>query len=143
MSSWDECARLVQSESRRFQQYLSELPDDAWSKQSACDLWRVNDVVAHLVGNAEFYAATVERGLKGEYEPPEGRPAAGTGHPSLGAAGTAEGAIANRERLGGKLLSALEALLPSRRHRPGGQLRGPAFQGTCLARMGHTLCPGA
>ena len=63
MVSWEERARLLQLESRRFQQYLSELPDDAWSKQSACDLWRVNDVVAHLVGNAEFYAATVERGL--------------------------------------------------------------------------------
>ena len=32
-----------------------------------------------------------------------------TGHPSKGAAGTAEGAIANRERLGGGLLAALEA----------------------------------
>lgn len=109
MISWGERAKLLQSESQRFQHYLSELPDDAWSKQSACDLWRVNDVVAHLVSNAEFYAATVEQGLKGENKPPEGRPAAGTGHPSLGAAGTAEGAIANRERLGDELLSALEA----------------------------------
>ena len=109
MSSWDERAKLLQSESQRFQKYLSDLSDDAWGQQSACDLWRVEDVVAHLVGNAEFYAATVERGLKGEFEPPEGRPAAGTGHPSQGAAGTAEGAVANRERLGGKLLSALEA----------------------------------
>ena len=65
MISWGERAKLLQSESQRFQHYLSELPDDAWSKQSACDLWRVNDVVAHLVSNAEFYAATVEQGLKG------------------------------------------------------------------------------
>ncbi len=107
MNSWHERVKLLQSESQRFQQYLCELPENAWSKQSACDLWRVDDVVAHLVGNAEFYAATVERGLKGECDPPVGRPAAGTGHPSLGAAGTAEGAIANRERLGDKLLSAL------------------------------------
>ena len=108
MVSWEERARLLRSESKKFQQYLSGLPDDAWSKQSACDLWRVDDVVAHLVGNAEFYAGTVERGLKGEFQPPEGRPAAGTGHPSLGAAGTGAGAIANRERLGGRLLSSLE-----------------------------------
>jgi uncharacterized protein (TIGR03083 family) len=108
MSSWEERTKLLQSESQSFQKYLGGLPDDAWSKQSACDLWRVEDVVAHLVGNAEFYAATVERGLKGEFEPPEGRPAAGTGHPSKGAAGTAEGAVANREKLGGGLLSALE-----------------------------------
>lgn len=109
MSSWEERAKLLQTESQSFHQYLGALPDDAWSKQSACDLWSVGDVVAHLVGNAEFYAGTVERGLKGELDPPEGRPAAGTGHPSKGAAGTAEGAIANRERLGGKLLSTLEA----------------------------------
>lgn len=109
MNSWEDRVRLLQTESQRFQQYLQELPDEAWTKQSACDLWQVHDVVAHLVGNAEFYAGTVERGLKGESEPPEGRPAAGTGHPSLGAAGTAEGAIANRERLGDKLLSILEA----------------------------------
>jgi len=109
MSSWEERAKLLQSESQKFQQYLTGLPDDAWSKQSACDLWRVEDVVAHLVGNAEFYASTVERGLKGEFDPPEGRPPAGTGHPSVGAAGTAAGAIANREKLSGELLSTLEA----------------------------------
>ena len=109
MSPWEERAKLLQSESQKFQQYLSELPDDAWIKQSACELWRVDHVVAHLVGNAEFYASTVERGLKGEFEPPDGRPAAGTGHPSMGAAGTADGAIANRERLGVELLGALGA----------------------------------
>ena len=77
MSSWEERAALLQCESRKFQQYLGELPDEAWQKQSACD--------------------------------PEGRPAAGTGHPSKGAAGTAEGAIANRERLGAGLQASLEA----------------------------------
>ena len=109
MNSWEERAKFLQSESQNFQRYLNELPDESWSKQSACDLWRIEDVVAHLVGNAEFYASTVERGLKGDLDPPEGRPAAGTGHPSLGAAGTAAGAIANREKLGVELLSALEA----------------------------------
>lgn len=109
MSLWEDRVRLLNSESQRFQSYLQGLPEDAWSKQSACELWRVDDVVAHLIGNAEFYAGTVERGLRGESEPPEGRPAAGTGHPSLGAAGTAEGAIANRQRLGDKLLPTLEA----------------------------------
>ena len=73
--SWEERARLLQSDSQRFQSYLSELPDHAWDRQSACDLWLVSDMVAHLVGNAEFYAGTVERGLKGEHDPPDGRPA--------------------------------------------------------------------
>ena len=109
MTSWEDRVKSLQTESQHFVEYLNGLPDDDWTKQSACDLWQVHDVVAHLIGNAEFYAGTVERGLKGESEAPEGRPAAGTGHPSLGAAGTAEGAITNRERLGDKLMSTFEA----------------------------------
>ena len=65
MNSWEDRVRLLQTESQRFQQFLRGLPDEAWSKQSACDLWQVHDVVAHLIGNAEFYAGTVERGLRG------------------------------------------------------------------------------
>ncbi|ETW99022.1 MAG: hypothetical protein ETSY1_16590 [Candidatus Entotheonella factor] len=98
-----------QEESRRFQHYLADLPVEAWDQQSACDQWLVKDVVGHLVGNAEFYATTVERGLSGQLDPLPGRPPAGTGHPSLGAATTAAGAIANRERLGDQLLSTLAA----------------------------------
>ena len=107
MRTWEERANLLRAESRSFQHYLAGLPAEAWDQQSACDQWLVRDVVAHLVGNAEFYAATVERGLHGQYDPPPGRPPAGTGHPSLGAATTAAGAIANRERLGDQLLSTL------------------------------------
>lgn len=109
MNSYEDRIKNLQSESQRFQRYLHGLPADAWSKQSACDLWQVDDVVAHLMGVAEFYAATVERGLKGESSPPEGRPAAGTGHPAISAGNTAEGAIANRKRLGSELLSTFEA----------------------------------
>mgnify|MGYP001163599741 CR=1 FL=1 len=108
MVPWEARARLLQSESQKFLRYLSDLPDNSWSRQSACDLWRVEDVVSHLIGNAEFYASTVERGLKGDNHPPEGRPTAGTGHPSSGASSVAQGAIANRERLSGHLLEILE-----------------------------------
>ena len=105
MESFEERARLYESESVRFQEYLSGLPKDAWRRQSACDEWRVEDVVAHLIGNSEFYAGTVARGLQGESSPPEGRPAAGTGHPSISAAALAKSSIASREALGDRLLS--------------------------------------
>jgi uncharacterized protein (TIGR03083 family) len=129
MRTWEERANLLREESRSFQHYLTGLPAEAWDQQSACDQWLVKDVVAHLVGNAEFYATTVERGLQGQYDPPHGRPPAGTGHPSLGAANTAAGAIANRERLGDQLLATLAAntdrllqlllgLSPEDRHKP-------------------------
>ena len=104
MDSFEERARLYKSESVRFQEYLKDLPEDAWGRQSACDEWLVADVVAHLVGNAEFYAGTVARGLQGESSPPEGRPAAGTGHPSISAAALAKSSIAAKERLGDQLL---------------------------------------
>ena len=104
MDTFTERARLYKSESERFQQYLKNLPADAWVRQSACDQWLVGDVVAHLVGNAEFYAGTVARGVGGESSPPEGRPEAGTGHPSISSAALAKSSIAARERLGDKLL---------------------------------------
>jgi hypothetical protein len=61
-------------------------------------------VVAHLVGNSEFYAGTVTRGLQGESSPPEGRPDAGNGHPSISGAALAKSSIEAKERLGDKLL---------------------------------------
>ncbi|MCH7738107.1 MAG: maleylpyruvate isomerase family mycothiol-dependent enzyme [Chloroflexi bacterium] len=104
MESFEERAKLYKSESESFQEYLKGLPEEAWGRQSACDEWLVGDVVAHLVGNSEFYAGTVARGLQGESSPPEGRPEAGMGHPSISAAALAESSIAARERLGDKLL---------------------------------------
>ena len=104
MLSFEERAQLYRSESQSFQEYLKNLPDEYWSKQSACDEWLVGDVVAHLIGNSEFYAGTVVRGLQGESSPPEGRPEAGTGHPSMSAEALAKSSIAARERLGDKLL---------------------------------------
>lgn len=105
MDPIEERARLYKSESVRFQEYLKGLPENAWGHQSACDEWRVEDVVAHLIEVAEFYAGTVSRGLLGEWSPPKGHLAAGTGHASIIAAAEAKSAIANRERLGDRLLA--------------------------------------
>jgi uncharacterized protein (TIGR03083 family) len=104
LESFEERARLYKAESESFQEYLKDLPAEAWGRQSACDEWLVADVVAHLVGNSEFYAGTVARGLQGESFPPEGRPEAGTGHPSISAAALARSSIEARDRLGDKLL---------------------------------------
>ena len=104
MQSFEERASLYKSESEAFQEYLKALPSEFWGRQSACDEWLVGDVVAHLVGNSEFYASTVTRGLQGESSPPEGRPDAGTGHPSISAAALAKSSIEAKERLGDKLL---------------------------------------
>ncbi|MCH8060972.1 MAG: maleylpyruvate isomerase family mycothiol-dependent enzyme [Chloroflexi bacterium] len=99
----------LKAEAKRFSEYLGALPAEDWSKPSACESWQVRDVVAHLVGVAEFYAATVTRGLQGESSPPEGRPPAGSAsgatlHDSIG-----DAAIAKREALGDKILSEFDA----------------------------------
>ena len=104
MASFEERAQLYKNESESFQEYLINLPAEDWEKQSACDEWLVSDVVAHLVGNSEFYASTLTQGLEGKFSPPEGRPEAGTGHPSISADALAKSSIATRERLGDKLL---------------------------------------
>jgi len=48
MSTQAELVKAVQTESERLKQYLAALPQDAWTKPSACALWEVGDVVAHL-----------------------------------------------------------------------------------------------
>ena len=57
MASFEERAQLYENESESFQKYLRNLPAEDWKKQSACDEWLVSDVVAHLVGNSEFFAS--------------------------------------------------------------------------------------
>jgi uncharacterized protein (TIGR03083 family) len=51
---------------RRFEALLASLDDAAWSSQSRCDGWTVQDVVAHLIGVNDFWAASVRAGLAGE-----------------------------------------------------------------------------
>ncbi len=110
MSTQAECVTVLQTEFERLKQYLAALPADGWTKPSACALWEVRDVVAHLtVANA--YTRFITRALQDDTSPPEGFPA-----PHLfktlsqeerrqSAIRRAQGSIANRERLGNDLLS--------------------------------------
>ena len=85
--SFEERLDSLRGESQRFADYLMALPPESWNAQSACDLWQVGHVVAHLVGVAEFYATTVERGIEGNFETLPGRAAcrfADRGHLSRG-----------------------------------------------------------
>ena len=108
MNPHEDRVKLLQSESDRFRQYLNTLSDDAWTRQSACDRWQVRDVVAHLMGNAEGYAASVSRGLKGDSSPPEGRGPAGASNAASSAEGLAQRVISQRETLEDRLLPAYE-----------------------------------
>lgn len=108
MVSHEDRVELLDLESERFRQYLETLSDEAWIRQSACDRWQVRDVVAHLMGNAEGYAASVSRGLKGDSSPPEGRGPAGASSAASSADGLAKRVLSQRENLEHRLLPAYE-----------------------------------
>jgi len=107
MTMHENRVNVLRSEMERVHGYLAGLPEDAWTQQSACDLWEVRHVVAHLSGVSEFYATTVGRGLQGDTTAPEGRPDPGTATGASSGERIAQGAIANAEMLGDQLLSAL------------------------------------
>src|SRR5215510_2345644 len=69
---------VVQAESERLTQYLAALPEEAWSRPSACDLWEVRDVMAHLIDDANAYIDWITRGLQGDTSAPPGWLAPGT-----------------------------------------------------------------
>ena len=74
MATQAKCVKVIQTETERLQQYLTALPQDAWTKPSACALWEIRDVVAHLSGVPTGFTIAITRGLQGDISPPEGAP---------------------------------------------------------------------
>jgi uncharacterized protein (TIGR03083 family) len=65
----DTCLRLTRPLTERLRADLASLPADAWDRPSNCDPWPVRQLVAHVVGNADFVRTNVERGVAGTLEP--------------------------------------------------------------------------
>lgn len=65
---------IVHTEVDGLTQFLETLSADDWQRPSACDLWTIRDVVAHLIWIANFYTDTVSRGMHGDLSLPEDRP---------------------------------------------------------------------
>ncbi len=61
----DQLAPVVRQR-RRFEAMLASIDEGEWSSQSRCEGWTVQDVVAHLIGVNDFWAASVRAGLAGE-----------------------------------------------------------------------------
>ena len=66
--------RLAWLEAERLAAYLQGLTPEGWNAATACDLWQVADVAAHLVWIGEFYVTFVTRALAGDVTPPPGSP---------------------------------------------------------------------
>ena len=45
---------LVHTEADGLAQFLDTLSADDWQRPSACDLWAIRDLVAHLIWAADF-----------------------------------------------------------------------------------------
>jgi uncharacterized protein (TIGR03083 family) len=65
----DTCLRLTRPISQRLSEDMASLPAEAWDQPSSCTDWRIRQLVAHVVGNADFVRTNVERGVAGTVEP--------------------------------------------------------------------------
>lgn len=104
LSSSEERIHLLRTETERLEQYLRELPDEAWGHPSACDRWTVADVVAHLTWLSQNYPPRITRALLDDASPDS------ADHRRLGSgqmdpAEEGDQAIALRRALGDRLLS--------------------------------------
>jgi uncharacterized protein (TIGR03083 family) len=109
MASPERRVELVKSESQRIQQYLRLLSAEDLARPSACDAWEVRDVVAHLIGGVDLFAANISRGVHGDPTPPEGFPPASVGSLMARLEAGAQRAISLRESLDDQLLTTFSA----------------------------------
>ena len=109
MASPEQRVELVKSESLRIQQYLTVLSAEDMARPSACDAWEVRDVVAHLTGGVDLFAANISRGVQGDSTPPEGFPPASVSSLMARMEAGAQRAISLRESTGDQLLTTFAA----------------------------------
>ena len=107
MDSRQDRIQLIKSESERLIKYLGSISADAWTLPSACGLWEVRDVAAHLVMVADLYRDTVSRGIQGDSSPTHEFPTSGSLDPASFDDLIAEKAIAIRKSEGDSLLDRL------------------------------------
>jgi uncharacterized protein (TIGR03083 family) len=74
MGALDTYVPIVHTEAESLAQFLETLSADDWQRPSACELWAIRDVVAHLIWAANFYTDTVSRGMQGDISQPVDRP---------------------------------------------------------------------
>ena len=98
-------ADLMLLESARLAGYLGTLAAGDWRQPSACDLWDVGDVVAHLSLAVDAYTNRLARGLASDTSPSEGLPPAGSVNPGSWSEFGAARVISFREGVRGDLLS--------------------------------------
>ena len=97
-----ELIELVNSEASRLGGFLSQLDEASWSRDSACEGWKVGDVLGHLASGGATWANTITRAINGDAGPPEGGAFLQPGE--RGSSVIAQAAIAINQEMGAKLL---------------------------------------
>jgi uncharacterized protein (TIGR03083 family) len=107
---------IVHTEADSLAQFLETLSADAWQRPSACELWAIRDVVAHLIWAADFYTDTVSRGLQGDISQPADRPPGDAPEPAAMPTYFDQQARRVRDRVGAALLATFRASYQSLSH---------------------------
>ena len=68
-----ETVNLVEIEASRLRDFLAELSEAQWSRNSSCEGWSVADVASHLSAGANSWANSIARAVDGDSGPPAGR----------------------------------------------------------------------
>ena len=106
MTTSEELATLVSSESARLLEYFKALSPSDWETQSACEAWNNADVVAHMTMAVDMFSGNIERGANGDSSPPEGMGPPEEFDLAGRMAANAARAVAMRESLGETLVGA-------------------------------------
>lgn len=93
---------LVNIEAERLGAFLSGLDEEGWSHDSACEGWKVEDVVGHLSSGAESWANNITRAVAGDADPPPGQGFLASGE--RGSDVISQAAISTRKQMGPNLL---------------------------------------
>ena len=106
-SQASDIVETVIGEASRLRDFLSGLDAKTWASDSTCEGWTIEDVVAHLAGNAGGWASNITRAVAGDAGPPEGQaflpPGERASHP------TGPEARASRRESGSQILDAFIA----------------------------------
>jgi uncharacterized protein (TIGR03083 family) len=105
MVALDAYVPIVPTEADGLAQFLETLSADDWQRPSACDLWAIRDVVAHLIWAADFYTDTVSRGLQGDISQSADRPPGDAPEPAAMPTYFHQQMLKMRDRVGTQLVS--------------------------------------
>ena len=68
--------QLVRELSNELAVFIYGLPEDVWRDAeqygSACDQWKVADVITHLISGASTYSLSISRAMENKTAPPMG-----------------------------------------------------------------------